>query len=118
MGILVSFTSARSLKLTEIQEAMEYIKKSANPDAFIKFGQADDDSMGEDLKITVIATGFPSRPKNDLTIDLGKRRHIKRPHPADELFDNFDVPNMMNTGMVDDDLEKPAYLRRRDRKLK
>lgn len=118
MGILVSFTSARNLKLTEIQEAMEYIRKSSNPDAFIKFGQADDDSMGEDLKITVIATGFPSRPRNDLTIDLGKRRHKKRPHPADELFDNFDAPNIMNQGMADDDLEKPAYLRRRERRLK
>ena len=38
MGILVSFTSARDLKLSEMTEAMEYIKKSSNPDAFIKYG--------------------------------------------------------------------------------
>ena len=118
MGILVSFTSARDLKLSEMTEAMEYIKKSSNPDAFIKYSQADDDSMGVDLKITVIATGFPSRPKNDLTLDLGKHRNKKRPHPADELFDTLDVPNLMNSGMVNEDLDKPAYLRRRERRLK
>jgi len=112
MGILVSFTSARNLKLSEIQEAMEYIRKSSNPDAFIKFGQADDDSMGVDLKITVIATGFPARPKNDLRVDLGRHHLKKRPRPADDLFDGVG-PNLMNSGISDDDLDRPAYMRRK-----
>jgi len=119
-GILVSFTSARNLKLSEIQEAMEYIRKSSNPDAFIKFGQADDDSMGDELKITVIATGFPSRPKTDLSIDLERHRHKKRPRPADDFFDNMGGPNMMNSGIPDEDLDRPAFMRRKagSRKLK
>jgi cell division protein FtsZ len=119
-GILVSFTSAKNLKLSEIQEAMEYIRKSANPDAFIKFGQADDEAMGDDLKITVIATGFPSRPKSDLSIDLERHRYKKRPRPAEDFFDNMAGPNMMNAGMADDDLDRPAFMRRKTggRKLK
>ena len=119
-GILVNFTSARNLKLSEIQEAMEYIRKSSNPDAFIKFGQADDDAVGDALKITVIATGFPSRPKTDLSIDLERHRHKKRPRPAGDFFDSIDGPNMMNSGMPDEDLDRPAFMRRKTggRKLK
>jgi cell division protein FtsZ len=112
-GILVSFTSARNLKLTEIQEAMEYIKKSSNPDAFIKFGQADDDTMGDDLKITVIATGFPTRRKNDLSLDLERRRGRKRPRPAEDFLDTVGSAGMMLAGMQDEDLDKPAFLRRK-----
>ena len=119
-GILVSFTSAKNLKLSEIQEAMEYIKKSSNPDAFIKFGQADDETMGEELKITVIATGFPSRPKSDLSIDLERHRHKKRARPAEDFFDNIGGPNLMNSGIPDEDLDRPAFIRRKagSRKLK
>lgn len=112
-GILVSFTSAKNLKLSEIEEAMEYIRKSSNPDAFIKFGQADDETMGEDLKITVIATGFPSRPKNDLCLDLERRRGRKRPPPSDDFFDNMGNAGMILAGMQDEDLDKPAFLRRK-----
>ncbi|HBB66218.1 MAG: cell division protein FtsZ [Elusimicrobia bacterium GWA2_56_46] len=112
-GILVNFTSARNLKLSEIQEAMEYIRKSSNPDAFIKFGQADDDAVGDALKITVIATGFPSRPKTDLSIDLERHRHKKRPRPAGDFFDSIDGPNMINSGMPDEDLDRPAFMRRK-----
>ncbi len=119
-GILVSFTSAKNLKLTEIQEAMEYIRKSSNPDAFIKFGQADDETMGEDLKITVIATGFPSRQKNDLSLDLERRRGRKRLRPAEDFLDTVGSASMMLVGMQDEDLDKPAFLRRKtgSRRLK
>ncbi len=119
-GILVSFTSAKNLTLTEIEEAMEYIRKSSNPDAFIKFGQADDESMGDDLKITVIATGFPSRQKNDLSLDLERHRGRKRVRPAEDFFDTVGSASMMLVGMQDEDLDKPAFLRRKSgtRKLK
>jgi cell division protein FtsZ len=119
-GILVSFTSAKSLKLSEIQEAMEYIRKSSNPDAFIKFGQADDETMGEELKITVIATGFPSRPKSDLSIDLERHRYKKRPRPSEDFFDGIGISGLAGGSMSDEDLDKPAFMRRKTggRKLK
>jgi len=113
-GILVSFTSARNLKLSEIEEAMEYIRKSSNPDAFIKFGQADDEAVGDDLKITVIATGFPSRPKNDLSLDLERHRHKKRPRCADDFYSALDAgPGLMPAGGLDEDLDRPAFMRRK-----
>ncbi|MBU2575370.1 MAG: cell division protein FtsZ [Elusimicrobia bacterium] len=111
-GILVSFTSSKSLTLMELQEAMEYIKKSSNPDAFIKYGQAYDEAMGAELKITVIATGFPMRHKTDLALDLGRHRAKKRQRPDDILFDGAAAPNMSH-GAPYEDLEKPAFLRRK-----
>jgi len=118
-GILVSFTSARNFMLKELEEGMEYIKKSANPDAFIKFGQADDESMGDELKITVIATGFPMRRKTDLTLDLERHRNRKRSRPEDVSFDGAAVPDMAH-GSSYEDLESPAFMRRKAgaRKLK
>ena len=119
-GILVNFTSDKNLRLSEIDEAMEYIRKSSNPDAFIKFGQVDDESMGQDLKITVIATGFPSRPKTDLSLELERSRNKKRLRPPDDLFDNLGGPNLINSTMQDDDLDRPAFIRRKglSRRLK
>ena len=57
-GILVNFTASREIRMVEVHEAMEYISKNANPEAIVKYGQAFDDTLGDELKITVIATGF------------------------------------------------------------
>lgn len=114
-GILVSFTGGKNLTLTEIQESMEYIKKSSNPEAFIKYGQADDESMGDELKITVIATGFPTRRKTDVALDLGRHRLKKPRRPDDVLFEG--APAMSVTqGAPYEDIEKPAFIRRGGKK--
>jgi len=118
-GILVSFTSSRDITIAEIEEAMEYIRKSANPDAFIKYGQASDESLGDELKITVIATGFPGR-RGGLDGDL---RHMLSTHRArSRRFDDAFLPEdpaAAGAGQ-DEDTEKPAYLRRQSgaRRLK
>jgi cell division protein FtsZ len=57
-GVLFNVTGGPSLGLFEIDEAAEIIKEMADPEANIIFGTVIDERMGDDLQITVIATGF------------------------------------------------------------
>src|SRR5690554_4155830 len=57
-GMLVNITSSRSLKMRETREIMETIRGYAAEDATVIFGTAYDDSMGENLRVTVVATGL------------------------------------------------------------
>ena len=57
-GMLVNITSSRSLKMRETREIMETIRGYAAEDATVIFGTAYDESMGENLRVTVVATGL------------------------------------------------------------
>jgi len=57
-GILINVTGSSSLKLNEVIEASTLIQNAAHEDANIIFGAVLDEKMGEEVKITVIATGF------------------------------------------------------------
>ena len=57
-GILINITGSSSLKLSEVNEASTIIQNAAHEDANIIFGAVLDESMGDEVKITVIATGF------------------------------------------------------------
>src|SRR5579871_5706551 len=57
-GILINITGSSTLKLSEVNEASSLIQSSAHEDANIIFGAVLDERMGDEVKITVIATGF------------------------------------------------------------
>jgi cell division protein FtsZ len=57
-GILINITGSSNLKLSEVNAASSLIQTSAHEDANIIFGAVLDEKMGDDVKITVIATGF------------------------------------------------------------
>jgi cell division protein FtsZ len=57
-GILINITGSSSLKLSEVNEASSLIQSAAHEDANIIFGAVLDEKMGDEVKITVIATGF------------------------------------------------------------
>jgi cell division protein FtsZ len=59
-GILINITGSSSLKLAEVNEASMIIQSAAHEDANIIFGAVLDEKMKDDVKITVIATGFKS----------------------------------------------------------
>jgi len=62
-GVLVLITAAKgSLKLSESKLAMNTIRAYASPEAHVIYGTAYDDSLGEDVRVTVVATGL-SRPR-------------------------------------------------------
>lgn len=57
-GILVNITASRTLKMRETREIMETIRSYASEDATVIFGTAYDETMGENLRVTVVATGL------------------------------------------------------------
>jgi cell division protein FtsZ len=82
-GILLNVTSGPDLKLHEVNEAACYIQEQAHEDANIIFGAVVDERMGEDLKVTVIATGFESHPA---------RRGPGHSHPHPQVPPQRDAP--------------------------
>ena len=72
-GILINITGSSSLKLSEVNAASSLIQTSAHEDANIIFGAVLDEKMGDEVKITVIATGFrdqmPERRARMLSVE-------------------------------------------------
>jgi hypothetical protein len=60
-GILVNITGGPDLTLAEVNEACSLIQEAADPDANIIFGSVIDATLGDEVRITVIATGFQAR---------------------------------------------------------
>jgi cell division protein FtsZ len=84
-GILINITGSSTLKLSEVNEASSLIQAAAHEDANIIFGAVLDETMGEDVKITVIATGFrdqmPERRKRML--EVGETPVISEPEDSE-----------------------------------
>ncbi len=98
-GILFNITGGPGLSLFEVNEAASIIKQTAHPDVNLIFGAVIDENMGDEVRITVIATGFDnggSRPRA-ARVAMPVSEPVEFPMPA---FDR-------------DDLEIPAFLRRR-----
>ena len=78
-GVLLSIAGGSDLGLFEINEAASLVQESAHPDANIIFGTVIDDSLGDEVRITVIAAGFdsgmPSYKKLDPKKQIG-RAHV------------------------------------------
>jgi cell division protein FtsZ len=77
-GILFNITGSSNLSLFEVTEAAEEIRAAADPEANIIFGTSFNDRLGEEVMITVIATGFDGNRKRDTT------RHAQSAQPAGE----------------------------------
>src|SRR5262245_18660338 len=60
-GVLINITGGPDLSLHEVNEAASLIQEEADDDANIIFGAVIDESMGDEVRITVIATGFGER---------------------------------------------------------
>jgi cell division protein FtsZ len=70
-GLLVNITGGPNLTLREVDEAVSMAQSAADPDANIIFGSVVDESLGDEVRITVIATGFQPR-------DADQRRPVGR----------------------------------------
>ena len=64
-GILFNITGSSNLTLWEVTEAAEEIRAAADPEANIIFGTSFNERLGEEIMITVIATGFDGRRRQD-----------------------------------------------------
>ncbi len=87
-GVLVLISAAKgSLKLSESKQAMNTIRAYASPDAHVIYGTAYDEELGEDIRVTVVATGL-------------SRQGVRRTAPL-QVIQRTGTDNMpaMNVGM-------------------
>ncbi|MGI5976469.1 MAG: cell division protein FtsZ [Candidatus Limivicinus sp.] len=61
-GVLINITGSEDMDLEDIEAAASLVQESAHPDANIIFGATFDDSMQDEIRVTVIATGFEENP--------------------------------------------------------
>src|SRR5690606_38328624 len=81
-GVLINVVGGPDMRMREIQEAASLIQEQAHEDANIIFGASIDESMGETLKVTVIATGFDRVPVDDTAV-VESARSLSRPVSRD-----------------------------------
>src|SRR5271170_8334905 len=65
-GVLINIVGGPDLKMREIQEAASLVQEQAHEDANIIFGASIDESLGENVKVTVIATGFDTAHQDEM----------------------------------------------------
>lgn len=84
-GILINISGSSSLKLSEVNDASTLIQNAAHEDANIIFGAVLDETMGEDVKITVIATGFKqdSPERRERMLNGALREPLEQPVTVD-----------------------------------
>jgi cell division protein FtsZ len=88
-GLLINVTGSPSMTLSEVNEASVLIQKEAHEDANIIFGAVIDEKMEEEIRVTVIATGFGRMEERMLP-------HMKKVAPISfSLRDNLDVPTYL-----------------------
>lgn len=123
-GILFTVVGGNTLGMHEINEAAKLITQSADPNAKIIFGAVINESMKDEVRITVVATGFHDRikkPQEKTIINeqsyqpspFFKKEKIAEPKKAEKSFEP-DVPPAKTT--EEEELEIPAFIRKKIRK--
>ncbi len=124
-GVLFTITGGPDLTLFEVNEAAEIIHAAADPEANIIFGAVIDERMQNDIKISVIATGFDqTRPLRRIEQPIYKRQIESRPadRPAPQASSapamvavgaKAAAPEKQEKKFDPDDLEVPSFLRRK-----
>ena len=89
-GILLNISGSSDLGIFEVNEAAQIISDAADPDANIIFGSVIDESLGDKVQITVVATGFNSSAKS--VPEFGKTTTTSR--PASTTNSNSGIPDI------------------------
>ncbi len=114
-GILLNVTGGEDLSLLEVNEAAEVVKEAADPEANIIFGAVIDPDLNDEVKITVLATGFDyDRNKKALAGKDEKSGNSDRKDQVRETFGGVSGSNNSYDKDNDQDqIEIPAFLRNR-----
>ncbi len=107
-GVIINITGGTNLGLHEVNTAAELVQRSVDPEANIIFGAVIDETLEEDIVITVIATGFEDEDKNKINsvpvsqiVDKAWEQTIKA--------NATPIENTTNQG---NDLDIPSFLRK------
>jgi cell division protein FtsZ len=86
-GILINITASREFTMEELKEICQIVKEEAHEEALIKWGLVYDDGLGEEVKVTVIATG------------IGKRAEAERvlwtPPVQTQVEEDLEIPTIL-----------------------
>lgn len=105
-GVIINITGGNNLGLHEVNTAAELVQRSVDPEANIIFGAVIDETLEEDIVITVIATGFEDEERNKLgsmpvnkIVDKAWEQTIKaNPAPAEPAANtasDLDIPSFL-----------------------
>lgn len=105
-GVIINITGGNNLGLHEVNTAAELVQRSVDPEANIIFGAVIDETLEEDIVITVIATGFEDEERNKLgsmpvnkIVDKAWEQTIKaNPAPAEPVAStasDLDIPSFL-----------------------
>ena len=101
-GVLLNVASGEEFKMSEMNEFAGMVKKFISHDAHVFYGHVLDKSLAEKVKVTLIATGFPSRKKILKPPEHAKKKVVYDPNKDSKS---------------EEDINLPAYLRYKCRKL-
>ena len=93
-GLIINITAPPTIEFDEIDAATSHISQSVDPEANIIFGVAFDESLDDELKITVIATGFDTEFKDKIrktTVSDVNQEDIDEPEDSGTFDDVVDV---------------------------
>jgi cell division protein FtsZ len=110
-GVLINITGGPDLTLFEVNAASSIIRESADDDANIIFGAVIDETLTDEMRITVIATGFDKEITS--IASAAATTAIPAPPPRYVVRPSDDLPRpMMGTSRVDD-LDVPTFIRKK-----
>ncbi|PYV93552.1 MAG: cell division protein FtsZ [Acidobacteria bacterium] len=127
-GVLINITGPENLLLHEVSEAASVIHKAADEEANIIFGAVLSDSMTDEIKITVIATGFDKKEEKAPLIQMPHSQELRtvemRPEPGSVPLTQAAKAGALGVSMPENpapvppnfdktDLDVPAFLRRK-----
>jgi cell division protein FtsZ len=103
-GILLNVTGGADIGLFEVNEAAEVVTGAADQNANVIFGAVIDEALKDEVRVTVIATGFgPHRTRRRRPAEVAEPEQIPGEEPQPARREGFEVP--------DDVLEVPSFLR-------
>ena len=109
-GILLNITGGRELGLFEVNEAAEIIQNAADANANIIFGAVIDEALGDEVRVTVIGTGFDHRGVSGIQSGLRSERR-KREERSAGRRPRMDERQLSSLEISDEEIDVPPFLR-------
>jgi len=128
-NIIFAVTGGDDLTPIEVQEAARVVEEIADPEAMIVWGMTFDESYHGEVKVTIIATGFPSNTQEEMLKDVGRKtgalsrlgstRTATGQSFVGRAMNDEGVPSQMSVAQEEEvaapsrDFETPAFLRKK-----
>jgi len=117
--VIINFTGGADLGALEVYDAADVVREAVDPDANIIVGAVIDETLTEEIRITVIATGFESENNRialNSTVEEPKRPQVQAVIKQEpEVAVAAKEPETSSNNFEEDDLDIPVFLRRQKR---